>query len=307
MQQVRAETPEKRLKMSTDHFTADGVEVITSDTHRRRDRNAIRAIGGVDVLPPDVQTKVSALQHLDGAAQATAITAILSHSRTGLLAAIAAHDLPQIVEWKKKASAIETIAKQVRMGKEFQLDAAEFVRRAERGLGVAIREGQERGDVSKLGGDRKSDSPKSTLISPHEVATRAELHGGGNDPGTGIYAMTDGVSDEAFEEAITEAREEGNLSRANVARKAKAKAQPKKEAIDANDPLIDAEVAPAPKKTARARRTIEMLSVTTANLALSVADIDPGEVDKEQLAEEIAIIFDSLGTIRSFLRKVNQQ
>ncbi|AYR00403.1 hypothetical protein I5H98_gp046 [Mycobacterium phage Whouxphf] len=306
--------------MSTDHFTADGVEVITSDTHRRRDRNVIRAIGGVDVLPPDVQTKVSALQNLDGAAQAAAITAILSHSRTGLLAAIAAHDLPQIVEWKKKASAIETIAKQVRMGKEFQLDAAEFVRRAERGLGVAIREGQSRGEVlvrGQGGGPREDyerggstvkiskSNVEHDLISPESLAKKSELHG--HDGSTGIYAMTDGVSDEQFEEAITEAREEGNLSRANVARKAKTKAQPKKEAIDADDPLIDAEVAPAPKKTARARRTIEMLSVTTANLALSVADIDPGEVDKEQLAEEITIIFDSLGTIRSFLRKVNQQ
>ncbi|ACI12660.1 hypothetical protein SEA_SPIKELEE_53 [Mycobacterium phage Spikelee] len=325
MQQVRAETPEKKAQMSTNHFTADGVEVITSDTHRRRDRNAIRAIGGVDVLPPDVQTKVSALQNLDGAAQAAAITAILSHSRTGLLAAIAAHDLPQIVEWKKKASAIETIAKQVRMGKEFQLDAAEFVRRAERGLGVAIREGQERGEIgSKTNGlnntgprqsyerngkvvniDDSQDQNFVSAPSPRDFASRAELFGSRGDEG--IYAMTDGVSDEQFEEAITEAREEGNLSRANVARKAKAKAQPKKEAIDANDPLIDAEVAPAQKKTARARRTIEMLSVTTANLALSVADIDPGEVDKEQLAEEITIIFDSLGTIRSFLRKVNQQ
>lgn len=43
---------------------------------------------------------------------------------------------------------------------------------------------------------------------------------------TGIYAMTDGVTDEDFEQALKEARAEGNLSRTNVARKAKAKAQP---------------------------------------------------------------------------------
>ncbi|UVG34671.1 hypothetical protein SEA_RITA_48 [Mycobacterium phage Rita] len=159
--------------MSTDHFTADGVEVITSDTHRRRDRNAIRAIGGVDVLPPDVQTKVSALQHLDGAAQATAITAILSHSRTGLLAAIAAHDLPQIVEFKKKAVAIQEIAKQVRMGKEFQLDAAEFVRRAERGLGVAIREGQERGEIRTSG--------KKNVVYDRWSGTKSETSPTGSD------------------------------------------------------------------------------------------------------------------------------
>lgn len=32
----------------------------------------------------------------------------------------------------------------------------------------------------------------------------------------GIYDLTDGVPDETFEEALNEAKEEGNLSRANV-------------------------------------------------------------------------------------------
>lgn len=98
-----------------------------------------------------METKVGALRRLDGSAQATAVTAMLSHSRTGLLAAIAAQDLPQIVEWKQKAAAIQEIAKQVRLGKDLQLDAAEFLRRAERGLGVAIRVGQERGEILATG------------------------------------------------------------------------------------------------------------------------------------------------------------
>lgn len=38
-----------------------------------------------------------------------------------------------------------------------------------------------------------------------------------------ILAMTDGVSDEMFEEALAEARAEGGLSRENVARKCKAR------------------------------------------------------------------------------------
>jgi len=192
----------------------------------------------VELLPPDVQTKVSALQTLDGASQAAAVTVMLSHSRTGLLAAIAAQDLPQIVEWKQKAAAIQEIAKQVRLGKDMQLDAAEFVRRAERGLGVAIREGQERGEIRKHYASR-AQGQQGPLKSPMEFATKGELVGRDNG-GEGIYAMTDDVSDAQFEEALTEAREEGNLSRANVARKSKAKAaQNKKESIDENDPLID--------------------------------------------------------------------
>lgn len=40
-----------------------------------------------------------------------------------------------------------------------------------------------------------------------------------NNEMTEIYALTDGVSDDAFDAALEEAREEGNLSRANVVRK----------------------------------------------------------------------------------------
>lgn len=110
---------------------------------------------------------------------------------------------------------------------------AEFVRRAERGLGVAIREGQDRGEVIAKGKnlhpetiarlevddiDFKAPRPVTDFAPKHELSG---ITGEG-----GIYAMTDGVSDGQFEEAITEAKSEGNLSRANVARKCKAKSKP---------------------------------------------------------------------------------
>lgn len=109
------------------------------------------------------------------------------------------------------------------------MTAAEFVRRAERGLGVAIREGQERGDVLRKGQrvDRlqSRQENRDTVISrPTDYAQPHELSG--EPQGFGIYGMTDGVSDEQFEEAVTEARDEGNLSRANVAHKCKAESRP---------------------------------------------------------------------------------
>lgn len=184
-----------------------------------------------DVLPPDVGTRVAELQRLDDAeGQARAVTAMLSHARTGLLAAIAAHNLPQIVEFKAKAAAIQEIAKQVRLGKDIQLDAAEFVRKAERGLGVAIREGQARGEIRRRGQTIAKANQYGELLNkenstpgPTDFATTSELNG--PDGNSGMYAMADNVSDDQFEDALAEAREEGNLSRANVARKAKAKAE----------------------------------------------------------------------------------
>jgi len=50
--------------------------------------------------------------------------------------------------------------------------------------------------------------------SPTRFASTGELPSNGG----GIYGLTDGVSDERFDEALTEAKDEGNLSRANVIR-----------------------------------------------------------------------------------------
>lgn len=111
--------------------------------------------------------------------------------------------------------------------------AAEFCRRAERGLGVAIREGQANGtvetpDEGKLRGvlNRRMGSSSAAgaeleKLRPTDLATARELTG---SRGAGIYAITDAVSDEQFETAVTEAKAEGNLTRANVTRKCKAQA-----------------------------------------------------------------------------------
>lgn len=283
--------------------------IVEVETHRRRERNIVRS---VDVLPPDIETKVGALRTLDGAAQAAAVTAMLSHSRTGLLAAIAAHDLPQIVEWKAKGAAIQEIAKQVRLGRELQLDAAEFVRRAERGLGVAVREGQSRGEIATRsdGGWPAHTCASSGQVkkpSPEQFATKAELSGS-TPSRPGIYAMTDGVSDEQFEDAIAEARNEGNLSRANVARKAKAKATA---VIDADDPLIDAEVEAAPvakpKKRLTKHDSTEMLTNIAGMLGGVVEAIrfmHPNDIDAAQARPTIENIRQSIGAVRKLLKEI---
>lgn len=185
-----------------------------------------------DLLPPSKDEKLRELQRLTPEQQVENVTEMLVSSRAGLLLAIAAQDLPGIAEAKQKAATIAEIAKQVRVGKDMQLEVQEFCRRAERGLGVAIREGQANGTVEtpREGAARGSASrdgllqKKTIKPKPRDFASSTELSGiDGTRPG--IYAMTDGVSDDQFEEALTEARDEGNLSRANVARKAKAKAE----------------------------------------------------------------------------------
>jgi hypothetical protein len=132
-------------------------------------------------------------------------------------------EIEHIAELKSQAEAVRVYSTQKQLGKDAQLAAAEIVRRAERGMGLAIRRGQQAGQIAKRGdrggrgapgvhggnpGDRRGDH----LDSPAAFFR----HG---DERAGTYAMTDGVSDTDFENALGEAKAEGNLSRANVVRK----------------------------------------------------------------------------------------
>jgi hypothetical protein len=95
--------------------------------------------------------------------------------------------------------------------------AQEVIRRAERGLGLAIRKGQAEGTILRQG--QTGYRPGHHMGDPDKVAPRSvadlgvssnELHG--NSGSAGIYAMTDGVSDEEFDAAIDAAKARGTIA-----------------------------------------------------------------------------------------------
>ncbi len=74
-----------------------------------------------------------------------------------------------------------------------------------------------RGDIG--GGGTAGQAAATTRMSHRDhLESPTELFKGANER-TDVYKITDDVTDEQFEEAITEAKDEGNLSRANVVRK----------------------------------------------------------------------------------------
>jgi hypothetical protein len=152
-------------------------------------------------------------------------------------------DIGQIIEVKSQAEAIRVYTMQKNLGKDAGLSAQEIVRRAERGIGAAIRRGQEDGTIRKSGqfcGNGLVDNA-SCPQPVTDFATHTELTGNSQQPG--FYDLTDGVPDEQFEEAIGEARAEGNLSRASVARKVRArKPRPEEWVPDPGDNHGDAPV-----------------------------------------------------------------
>jgi len=132
-------------------------------------------------------------------------------------------EIEQVAEIKSQAEAIRVYTTQKRLGTDAQLAAAEIVRRAERGIGVAIRRGQQDGEIAKRGDRRSHGTPSVHAGNPNgrhddHLGSPASFFRHG-DERADTYAMTDGVSDADFEDAIGEAKAEGNLSRANVVRK----------------------------------------------------------------------------------------
>ena len=127
--------------------------------------------------------------------------------------------IDEIVRVRADAAAALAYARQAKLGLDTALIVAEASRRADRALGLAIRAGQQAGAV--YGYKRGRVSPQrgdGTLVRfVREFAPASDLAPGGGQPG--IYDFTDGVTSEQFEQAITASRDEGNLSRKNLARK----------------------------------------------------------------------------------------
>lgn len=130
-----------------------------------------------------------------------------------------------VVAMKAQVATAAEATKQLGLSKEIQLDAQEMVRRAEYAVGKSIRKGQAEGTVARdHGGDRRS-SAASELERPTTYAGKRELYGS-DENRPGIYALADAAEPD-FEAALDEAKAEGNLSRANVARKASKKTEAK--------------------------------------------------------------------------------
>jgi hypothetical protein len=132
-------------------------------------------------------------------------------------------EIEQIAELKSQAEAVRVYTAQKQLGKDAQLAAAEIVRRAERGIGLAVRRAQQDGQIARRGDRGGRGAPG--VRGGHPGATRGEHLGSAagffrNDKERAdCYAMADGVSDADFEHALGQAKGDGDLSRASVVRK----------------------------------------------------------------------------------------
>jgi len=151
------------------------------------------------------------------------VVAACERARAWLREALEHGGIEQIAEIKSQAEAVRVYTAQKQLGKDAELAAAEVVRRAERGIGVAIRRAQHDGQVAKRGDRGGRGAPGVRGGNPGDargdhLGSSAAFFRNGKER-AGSYAMADGVSDTEFEDALRQAKADRDLSRANVVRK----------------------------------------------------------------------------------------
>lgn len=159
-----------------------------------------------DLVPAE---NMSTLEQMDTATREVAVTRMLSEARSWLAHAMEATSPASIAEFKTWTLTIADATRRFNLSKELQTDSLEMVRRSERGLGVAIREGQKTGHMPKTG-------QHVTALLHKNRSSVESFFPEGNASQQAVMALADGVTDERFEEVLTESRAEENMSRANV-------------------------------------------------------------------------------------------
>lgn len=202
-----------------------------------------------------------------------------------------AQHIEEVRESRAVAVSYESYLREKELAFDAQLSATEIVRRCERRIGELVRAGQVEGTVLKRGQTRaKLDVGPDRHLGPAEAMGIERKN---FNAVTDHYAMAD-AGGERFEQAIADAKAEGNLSRANVVRKIKGGPTPQSERSDwhRNTRHLDSN---------RILLTLaqELDALTTGLDLMRTDDLDPALI-----AEWMPVIDRAISTIRKHVRRI---
>lgn len=115
-----------------------------------------------------------------------------------------ARNSAELLEVRKLAQAAELVAKVTGAANEVRADCTRIIALAELRLGRELKQGRERGEVAKRGGDRRSIKPRSAGVDP---ATLDEL--GISSQRAAEFQTLAKAGEEVVEKAVAEALAEG--------------------------------------------------------------------------------------------------
>lgn len=225
----------------------------------------------------------------------------------------------QAKEMRAAVYTIEEATRQRDLSNSIKMDAQEMARRADYALGKAIRDGQANGTIGTSqapasygpakpyvrNGSVVSASRRAGLPTERRKSSPAQFLRQGSEQ-VQVYQLVDNVSPDEFDGLLSEAREEKNLSRANVARKAKALHQP----APTSPPVVEVDpdtgeiIEPkCPKRTAGILNTI-IANATPSESVLGL--VEWGRIPPTQAAEWHAQINDAIKALKAINTKLGK-
>lgn len=224
---------------------------------------------------------------LDAAGDPAAYVALAcERAKTWLANALEHGDIEQIVELKSQAEAIRIYTQQKQLGKDAEISAAEIVRRAERCLAIAVKKGQESGEIN---GPR----PPGKIV-PTGTISPAELFGSARARDESSVMAKAG--DDDFEAAIDEAKAEKNLSRRNVVRKVK-KAPP---TTNDRHALLHRTRRP------NANRIVGETAIALEGLVMGLDLLEVDQLDRDQIATWATSLSNSLRSLNRLTKQLKE-
>jgi hypothetical protein len=235
-----------------------------------------------------------------------AVSDMLNHAYAWLSRAVASTDTDpmHVKEVRAYAYTISEATKQRDLSRSIKMDAEEMARRADYALGKAIRDGQDNGTVATRA-TAKSTTP-GVVDRVTTFAKPSELYGS-HESDTGILALADNASPAEFEAALTEAKAEGNLSRANLVRKVSPESHdPEPDIID-----VDSETGEVIEETPkRLNRSMRICATTVGDLETTMtllSYIDYESITTTQARDWAQRLEEPMKALRKFNTQINRK
>jgi hypothetical protein len=250
-----------------------------------------------------------------------AVSDMLNHAYSWLSRAVASTDTDpmHVKEVRAYAYTISEATKQRDLSRSIKMDAEEMARRADYALGKAIRDGQDNGMITTVKDNHRhsvdcSVTEKSNKkVSASDLATNAQLYGDGrNGKNNGILALADNASPAEFEEALTEAKAEGNLSRANLVRKVSPERHDSEpDVIDVDSETVDVETGEVVEETPkRLNRSMKICATTVGDLETTMtllSYIDYESITTTQARDWAARLEEPMKALRKFNNQIQKK
>lgn len=169
-----------------------------------------------------------------------AVTDYLTKARDWLDRAVTESTPMGIGQAKVELTIAAEATKHLNLSREIQQDAEEMVRRAEFVLRKSVTKAQEAGDLASREGNLTPGQGNPIRSAPSDTSKGSPRDFFGSGAEYRDANAMGALDEQDFDQVLDEAKAEGNLSRANVARKAREKAGRGEQRAKPRKPLTDA-------------------------------------------------------------------